>query len=417
MNFQKRFGVIPVASLITSVSQDEIAGSIQSELVSMGALKIDSIDITMAMPVVFLVLTGGTEQKILDLYAERKKIFKNEPVLLIAHPSNNSLPSSLEVLAKLQQDGINGKIIYWDEKPELQSRHELNKTLKFLHIYHNIIKTRIGLIGEPSGWLAASSPDCSVVQNVWGAAVEKIEIEELIDGIAAVNSGEGKDNLSDLVNNADAVLEPTQSELVDAVKVHSALKKIISKYDLSALTVRCFDLVTELKTTGCYALARLNDEGIIAGCEGDLVSVLGMVWLNHFTGNSVWMANPARIDESGNSIWIAHCTIPVNMVESYKLRSHFESSLGLGIQGNLSNGAVTLVRLGGKNLDKIWIANGEIIECGDDENLCRTQVHVKLHGEAKPADLLKAPLGNHLLMVKGNHAEELYEWWRMFIKN
>ncbi|MEW6653597.1 MAG: hypothetical protein AB1394_09030 [Bacteroidota bacterium] len=50
------------------------------------------------------------------------------------------------------------------------------------------------------------------------------------------------------------------------------------------------------------------------------------------------------------------------------------------MQVEFTKSKVTLLRLGGKNLEKMWITNGEIIEPGSDENLYRTQVNVKLHG-------------------------------------
>ena len=103
------------------------------------------------------------------------------------------------------------------------------------------------------------------------------------------------------------------------------------------------------------------------------------------------------------------------MAENYKLRSHFESGLGIGIQAEMSKGKVTILRIGGKKLEKIWVTNGEILESAPSENLCRTQVMVKLHGPVKVNDLLEAPLGNHLLLMRGSYAKELTEWHELFI--
>ena len=105
----------------------------------------------------------------------------------------------------------------------------------------------------------------------------------------------------------------------------------------------------------------------------------------------------------------------MSIVENYKLRSHFESGLGVGIQGELLKGEVTLLRIGGKDLDKLWLSKGEILESGSSENVCRTQAKVKLHGAAKVSELLNSPLGNHLLLIRGNYAKDLLAWWEMFI--
>ncbi len=416
MDSSKKFGFINVASNITPVPPTDIAHEIQAELISRGATKITEADITLNIPLAFLILTGGTEQHVLDLYLKRKNMFSSEPILLLAHPANNSLPAALEILARIEQDNNKGKIIYLDDKSNKECWHDLERMIKYHEVYHNIKKTKIGLIGNPSEWLIASSPSLTEVENVWGVQIKSIEISELIETINQVTNEEIENEHYSLVKKAVEIKEPSKKELLHVVKVHAGLKKIIAKYELTAVSVRCFDLVTDLKTTGCFALSKLNDEGIIAGCEGDLVSTIGMIWVNYFTDQSVWMANPAQLNEHNNSIWLAHCTIPINMVDNYKLRSHFESGLGVGIQGDVSKGKATLIRLGGKKLEKIWLSNGEILESGYEENLCRTQVHVKLHGSAKPSDLLNQPLGNHMLMVRGNFAKELYNWWEMFIK-
>lgn len=54
-------------------------------------------------------------------------------------------------------------------------------------------------------------------------------------------------------------------------------------------------------TAGCYSLARLLDEGVIAGCEGDVCSALGMLWGKLMTGQVPWMANVAQVGRTGGA--------------------------------------------------------------------------------------------------------------------
>lgn len=46
---------------------------------------------------------------------------------------------------------------------------------------------------------------------------------------------------------------------------------------------------------GCYSLSRLLDEGVVAGCEGDVCSALGMLWGKTMTRQVPWMANVAQV--------------------------------------------------------------------------------------------------------------------------
>lgn len=416
MNANTKFGFIPVSSSITETPIEEIIDGLLPSLHSLGGEQFTDEMINLSIPVFYLIVTGGTEEKILKLQSERKNVFENDPVILLTHPGNNSLPASLEILARLHQDGEKGKIVYLDDDTNKNWQDELEKIVRHQTVFHQLKQTRLGIVGDPSNWLVASMPEFSTIKKIWGPEIIKIELEELKSLIANVKDEQINEDHHYFTNRSTEVIEPSKKELKSVVKVYAALKQMINKYELTSVSVRCFDLVTDLKTTGCYALSKLNDDGIIAGCEGDLVSTLGMIWANFLTNQIIWMANPAQLDESNNSIWLAHCTVPTSLVENYKLRSHFESGIGVGIQGELSKGKITIFRVGGKRLDKIWVSNGEIIEAGSSENLCRTQVKVKLHGSAKATDLLTAPLGNHILLMRGSHAKELIEWWEMFIK-
>jgi L-fucose isomerase-like protein len=247
-------------------------------------------------------------------------------------------------------------------------------------------------------------PGTELIRETWGPEIVSISFDELQEAIRNAKNTDISEIKNQLENNATAILEPSEADISDSIRVYFALKKVIQKHKLTAISVRCFDLVIDNKTTGCFALAKLMDEGIIAGCEGDLVSTIGLLWANLMVNKTPWMANPVQIDIDNNALWLAHCTVPMSIVQNYSIRSHFESGLGVGIAGTLWNGPVTLLRIGGKSLDKAWLAEGEIIHSGRAENLCRTQVEVKLTAG-------NTPLGNHIVMVSGNHLKRIETWW------
>ena len=64
----------------------------------------------------YLILTGGTENKCLELI---KDLDESVKIKIIAIGINNSLPASLEILAHLNQQGEEGKIYYLKNKKDL----------------------------------------------------------------------------------------------------------------------------------------------------------------------------------------------------------------------------------------------------------------------------------------------------------
>ena len=361
----------------------------------------------------FFMDTGGTEQVLLDMIKLKSA---SEPVLLIAHPAYNSLPASLEVLARLQQNNIQGRILFIKSPDDTSGLQEIQQTLKNNGVATKLRQIRIGLIGDPSDWLVASKPQADILQKQWGPEVVNISIDELKEAMTQVDPSILEPTSQSLIEGATEVLEPQTETVTDVIRVYEALKQVIKTHSLQALSLRCFDLVLDLNTTGCFALSQLIDEGVISGCEGDLVSTTGMLWAEAVTGETPWMANPAHLDGLTNTLTLAHCTVPRKLVTDYGLRSHFESGLGVGIQGRIPNGPVTLLRIGGKTMEKLWLAEGAILRSGQDESLCRTQVDIKL-SRGYVRELLESPLGNHLVLIRGHHASALESSQKMLIQN
>lgn len=413
---EARFGFVPVASVLVQGDDalDHIIGPFAEALAGIGGVKIPADEIGGALPVLILVATGGTENIALELVERRQKAVPGEPVLLIAHPGNNSLPAALEILAKLQQDGHSGRILYMKSATDAAALEAISLAVSDLAVRGALHRAKIGLVGAPSDWLVASMPSGKAVYETWGPEVIPVNLGELVGRIAQVPDEVAEKAADALVSAATGCVEPTREDLLDVARVSIALKSLVVDRRLNALSVRCFDLVLSMKTTGCFALAELTDAGVIAGCEGDIVTTVGLMWARLMTGQTPWMANPAQLDEAANTLWLAHCTVPRTMVESYQLRSHFESGLGVGIQGVIANRPVTLVRIGGTRMERVWIAEGAITASGNAENLCRTQAHIAL-SDGSVSELLTDPLGNHIVLVPGHHAGRMRAWWETMI--
>ncbi len=340
-----------------------------------------------------LVLTGGVEREVLKIVAQIPS-----PTLLIAHPGHNSLPAALEVLARIRQDGGEGRILYG--MPEAIGEG-LRQELRLANAWNNFRFSRIGVIGEPSDWLVASDVDRAFLKGRMSIELVHVAVDDLLGRIEKAQAP--RKDVNAFVKGASAVLEATGDDVRGAVQIYYGLRSLVDEHRLSACTVRCFDIVKKLKNSGCYALSRLNDEGVPAGCEGDLQSLFSLFLAHLLSGQTSFMANIADVDAPGRSIGVAHCMCPLSMAPSYTVRSHFESGLGVGIAGTIPAGPCTLFRLGGERLGELFVREGKIADSSVREDLCRTQVRVEVDDPVD--DLLTAPLGNHHILVAGHHRE------------
>jgi L-fucose isomerase-like protein len=357
-----------------------------------------------AAPFLVVVATGGTEKAVLDAVGKRAEVCPHEPVALVAHPRHNSLPAALEALARLHQDEHRGRIAYVPDGEAAEPAEILGD----LEAHHRLHATRLGQVGEPSDWLVASVPDPGAVERRWGVELVRIPMDEVLAGHDPTATRSAP------VRWRDHGHGPDVAEVEAAEALHPTLTALLERHEVDALTVRCFDFLGELQTSGCLALADLNEDGIVAGCEGDIASAVAMLLVRYRLDTASWIANPAEVDPGADELVLAHCTIAPSLTEDLHLDTHFESGLGVGISGTIPEGPVTLVRLGGRSLDRCWLADAEVVGTGDSTELCRTQATVRL-APGRVEELLESPLGNHLVLVPGHHADRLERWWHLVI--
>ena len=353
-----------------------------------------------------LIVTGGTEHLALQALQGQPG-----PALLLAYPDQNSLPASLEILSHLQQRGQRGRIVL------LNSAEEGFATLKDLagysDVHERLHRLRLGRIGAPSDWLVGSMQEPDVLQQTWGPEVVDVSLGTLRSAMDEAKLEEIESLQQDFQAGARDIREPSEGDLAMAARVAAGLRRVVRDHHLDACTVRCFDLVLALKTTGCLALSTLLDEGVVAGCEGDLPAAMTMLWLQAMSGQPSFMANPQDLDTATNTLWLAHCTIARKLLKTYSLRSHFESSLGVGIQGEVAPGPFTLARIGGSDLRELFVSDGALLQNGTSELRCRTQVQLCL--EKPVGQLLSRPLGNHHVLLPGHWAKALSDYHALFV--
>ena len=322
------------------------------------------------------VRTGGTEgifKRLLpELMAKSPR-----PFYLLTSGKSNSLAASMEILSYLRQHDIRGEIIH-GSTAYIAQRIRLLETVE--QACRQLQGSRLGIIGQPSDWLISSHADKEIVRKRLGIELVDIPMQTLIEKVG---------------NKCKDVMP-------GALRIYDALKDIVDNYSLQGFTLRCFDLLSAVRNTGCLALAKLNSEGYVAGCEGDVPAMLSMMMVRSLLGISGFQANPASIDPDTGEMLFAHCTIPLDMVEDYEFDTHFESGIGVGIRGYMKEGPVTIFKLAG-DLSRYFVAEGTLVRNQAKPDLCRTQQVVQLSDKSQTAYFLTNPIGNHHIILPGHH--------------
>lgn len=342
------------------------------------------------------VASGGSEGYFLEVFDQ----LKSRHCCILTSGDSNSLAASMEILSFLKKHGGSGEILHGD----IEQVAGRIRALKNAHRAKALLKgKKLGCIGKPSDWLIASDYSPRAMMDKLGMGFVSIEMSELLTEIAKESYPENR--YTDLFKKQAF----DKAEIEKALYVYGAFKRLVEKYDLCGVSVRCFDLLDTVKTTGCLGLSILNAEGIYGGCEGDVPALLSMAVLGAVTGEPLFMCNPSRFDTKAGTAVFAHCTIPVTMLKSFCFNTHFESGIGVAVQGTFEEGPCTIFKCEG-DLSRFHAQEGTILDMPWSDMLCRTQIKVKLDDFSY---FLTNPINNHHILCRGNHAADMEAFFKL----
>jgi len=333
-------------------------------------------------PDVLYFLSGGSEMPATEVVAPGRFY------LLIGSRHNNSYASATEVKAWMNARGIQSLLL---DAEEAETREVLENFLKVRTALEKLKGQRAGLIGNVSDWLIASAIDANILKEKTGTELIQISWEKLKHfsqyepSATFLQSFAGHNNI----------------DLQDTARVYSMLTETIAANKLDAITVECFPMVKKDGVTACLPLAKFNNDGFPAGCEGDITAITGMMLGKELTGMVPWIANTNKV--TNDLCVFSHCTIAPCLVDNMQIKTHFETGMGTAVEGDFKNDVMTIFRFD-NTLSKAFVATTKITGRPKSPTACRTQIEVQL-SEREVNLLRENPLGNHHLILPGDWSE------------
>jgi len=384
-----------IRSPLTQVSEGKFIGTLQRELGE--EMRQVALETYLQDDFALLyVASGGSE----GYFRQAFERLRARHCYILTSGESNSLAASMEILSYLKKHGGHGEILHGDISQVARQIAVLRSAHRALHTLRG---KRLGCVGQPSDWLIASDYAPDAVMEKLGLGFVQIGMDELLAEIAK-NAYEENEYTRLFKRQAfDA------GEMEKALYVYGAFQRIVNKYDLCGVSVRCFDLLDTVHTTGCLGLSILNSLGVYGGCEGDMPTLLSMAVLGSLTGEPLFMCNPSRFDTKAGEATFAHCTVPTAMLKSFCLNTHFESGIGVAVQGVFDTGDCTLFKCAG-DLSRYYVQEGTVLQAPFSDMLCRTQLRVGLNDFSY---FLTDPIQNHHVVCRGRHAEEVNAFFRL----
>jgi len=222
--------------------------------------------------------------------------------------------------------------------------------LLLLKDYDYDIKCMDPRIKEPR-WMGPSY--FKRLKEIFGIETVKRSIPDVFRYYEQIKETDAKLLATEAINVSDGVFGPTEEEVAKAARLYLAVRNMMKDTGTNAVTIDCLSSIRHktLPISPCWTISRLNDEGIPAGCEADVESLIILCFCHYLADRPGFQADPV-IDESSNKIIFAHCTAATSLMGDgephfgYRFRTQTESSRDVAIEADMKeNEEVTILKL------------------------------------------------------------------------
>jgi len=212
-------------------------------------------------------------------------------------------------------------------------------------------QVRLGLIGGHAPGFDNLAVDKLALRRALGVEVVDIALPTVAARAKGVPPARAQAAGRELLAAFDDTSEvtPVQGELYAALTI--ALRELAEELDLDALALKCWgDLVEAYGIAGCGAVARLGNDGLVFGCEGDVLGTLTMLIAQRLCGIPAVLTDLISVERDSNTglFWHIGCA-PLCLAapnQPRHLYAHFAGGKGLTAGFALRPGRLTILRLG-----------------------------------------------------------------------
>jgi hypothetical protein len=275
------------------------------------------------------------------------------------------------------------------------------------------LQKKIVAVGGASGWGRGGRTAPAISRDQWKMDLVDYPYSDLS---RRIKEARGKPSLiqactehaGKYLAQSGVTLVTTREFMNNAFLLTEVFKDVMQEAGTDAITINsCMGTIMPMsETTACMPLSLLNDEGYLAFCESDFVVIPSGILLHYISSKPVFLNDPTYPHDS--VVTLAHCTAPRKMdglqSEPAKILTHFESDYGAAPKVEMKLGQVC-TNLVPDFASRKWIGFAGTIVGNPALDICRTQIDVKIHGDADA--LLRDMKGFHWMTSYGDHLPEV----------
>jgi len=174
--------------------------------------------------------------------------------------------------------------------------------LRAVALKHQLRRARVGFGGyRVTGMSEVSANEFSLKKTI-GPRIIPLDMPLLLARAKEIPDDQVRGGWQEVIGRSGRC-QVSASDGLDSMRVYVAVKELVDKYGLDALTIGCYP---HLMGRVCLAASLLADEGIPLGCEGDVNGAVGQLLMTRLTGQPTHNTDWLEPLEDGTVVF-THC--------------------------------------------------------------------------------------------------------------
>ncbi len=244
--------------------------------------------------------------------------------------------------------------------------------------------------------------------------LERLPLADLFAAAGAVAEADWRAAVEDVRDRVAGLDRLPGAQIERFGRVRAVVEREVAARGAQAVAVRCWpEFFTDFGAAACSFVSALNERGVAASCEADVLGALSMGLLSRLSGGAPYLGDLCACDAERDAAVFWHCGAGAFSLAAGGARAGVHPNRGLGftLEFALKPGRVTIARLGeapGGGL-RLLLGGGEALDA--PQRFLGTAATVRLDGpgpvQATVARLIEEAWEPHYALVYGDVRPEV----------
>ncbi len=292
---------------------------------------------------------------------------------------------------------------------------KIKNTIKAIEIKTKLNKSKFCVIGGRVPGFYLSNADELRFRFEIGPEIRYYSIASLLNDAEKIDEKRVQAEVSKMKKEVD-IITTRDEMLMKSAKIYLAIKDVKEENEIDAFTIKCWPEFQSLYNCSvCGVVSRLNNEGIMTSCEGDITGLATMYIQYLISEEPSFFADLVNINEEGIAkVWHCGpaplCLAKENCTTKYIEHPTIKQGMGFATEFKLKQGKLIMLKLKeGKENYQLFMAKGTGIE--EDRDLVANQADIRFDSAPEKVidTIMTYGIEHHYAIVYNDIEKELLE--------